>query len=81
MLSLLSPLFLLSFPFFSLLFPLPPLSLPPLPSPPPSPFYAGNSIIVRNQSDREAPWEKFHGIVDGLLDGIAEPGNTKRDRE
>ena len=34
-------------------------------------FYAGNSIIVRNQSDREAPWEKFHGIVDGLLDGIA----------
>lgn len=30
-------------------------------------FYAGNSIIVRNQSDREAPWETFHGIVDGLL--------------
>ena len=36
-------------------------------------FYAGNSIIVRNQSDREAPWEKFHGIVDGLLDDIAMP--------
>jgi len=36
-------------------------------------FYAGNSIIVRNQSDREAPWEKFHGIVDGLLDAIAMP--------
>jgi 4-hydroxyphenylacetate 3-monooxygenase len=36
-------------------------------------FYAGNSIIVRNQSDREAPWEKFHGIVDGLLDAVAMP--------
>jgi 4-hydroxyphenylacetate 3-monooxygenase len=36
-------------------------------------FYAGHSIIVRNQSDREAPWEKFHGIVDGLLDRIEAP--------
>jgi 4-hydroxyphenylacetate 3-monooxygenase len=36
-------------------------------------FYAGNSIIVRNQSDREPPWEKFHGIVDGLLDAVAMP--------
>ena len=36
-------------------------------------FYAGNSIIVRNQSDREAPWERFHGIVDGLLDRIDVP--------
>ena len=36
-------------------------------------FYAGNSIIVRNQSDREAPWEKFHGIVDGLLDAMTMP--------
>ncbi|MSQ70585.1 MAG: hypothetical protein EXR27_04730 [Betaproteobacteria bacterium] len=36
-------------------------------------FYAGNSIIVRNQSDREAPWDKFHFIVDGLLEGIAVP--------
>ena len=33
-------------------------------------FYAGNSIFVRNQSDREAPWEAFHGIVDGLLEGV-----------
>ena len=33
-------------------------------------FYAGNSIIVRNQSDREAPWEKFHDIVDGLLERV-----------
>ncbi len=37
-------------------------------------FYAGNSIIVRNQSDREAPWEKFHAIVDGLLQRIDAPG-------
>jgi 4-hydroxyphenylacetate 3-monooxygenase len=36
-------------------------------------FYAGNSIIVRNQSDREAPWEKFHATVDGLLEPIALP--------
>ncbi len=34
-------------------------------------FYAGNSIVVRNQSDREAPWDKFHGIVDRLIDDIA----------
>jgi 4-hydroxyphenylacetate 3-monooxygenase len=39
-------------------------------------FYAGNSLIVRNQSDREAPWEQFHGIVDGLLAKVETP---KRD--
>jgi 4-hydroxyphenylacetate 3-monooxygenase len=33
-------------------------------------FYAGNSIVVRNQSDREAPWDRFHAIVDRVLDGI-----------
>jgi 4-hydroxyphenylacetate 3-monooxygenase len=33
-------------------------------------FYAGNSLVVRNQSDREAPWERFHALVDGLLDAI-----------
>jgi len=37
-------------------------------------FYAGNSLVVRNQSDREAPWDDFHGIVDGLLDKVAVPG-------
>jgi 4-hydroxyphenylacetate 3-monooxygenase len=36
-------------------------------------FYAGNSIVVRNQSDREAPWQRFHGTVDGLLDSIEVP--------
>jgi 4-hydroxyphenylacetate 3-monooxygenase len=40
-------------------------------------FYAGNSLIVRNQSDREAPWERFHGIVDGCLDGVAVPGQER----
>ncbi len=40
-------------------------------------FYAGSSIVVRNQSDREAPWEQFHDAVDGLLDGIRLPGQTK----
>jgi len=34
-------------------------------------FYAGNSLIVRNQNDREAPWERFHDTVDGLLARIA----------
>jgi len=28
---------------------------------------------VRNQSDREAPWEKFHATVDGLLERIRTP--------
>jgi 4-hydroxyphenylacetate 3-monooxygenase len=36
-------------------------------------FYAGNSIVVRNQSDREAPWDHFHGTVERLLDGISFP--------
>jgi 4-hydroxyphenylacetate 3-monooxygenase len=36
-------------------------------------FYAGNSIIVRNQSDREAPWEAFHATVDGRLGRITAP--------
>ena len=36
-------------------------------------FYAGNSIIVRNQSDREAPWDDFHAIVDDLIDRIPVP--------
>lgn len=36
-------------------------------------FYAGSSIVVRNQSDREAPWERFHAIVEGLLNSIDVP--------
>jgi 4-hydroxyphenylacetate 3-monooxygenase len=37
-------------------------------------FYAGSSIVVRNQSDREAPWESFHATVDRLLSSIEVPG-------
>jgi 4-hydroxyphenylacetate 3-monooxygenase len=36
-------------------------------------FYAGNSLVVRNQNDREAPWERFHTTVDDLLARIAVP--------
>ena len=41
-------------------------------------FYAGNSLIVRNQSDREAPWQRFHDTVDGLLNGISLPGGSAK---
>jgi 4-hydroxyphenylacetate 3-monooxygenase len=45
-------------------------------------FYAGSSIVVRNQSDREAPWQRFHDTVDRLLDGIEVPelGDGERKR-
>ncbi len=36
-------------------------------------FYAGNSIVVRNQSDREAPWKEFHGTVERLLNRVKAP--------
>ena len=36
-------------------------------------FYAGNTIIVRNQSDREAPWQQFHATVDRLLERVSPP--------
>jgi 4-hydroxyphenylacetate 3-monooxygenase len=36
-------------------------------------FYAGNSVVVRNQNDREAPWTRFHGIVDDFLARIPLP--------
>ncbi len=36
-------------------------------------FYAGSSIVVRNQSDREAPWQSFHDTVDRLLADIELP--------
>ena len=36
-------------------------------------FYAGSSIVVRNQSDREAPWQSFHDKVDRLLADIELP--------
>jgi 4-hydroxyphenylacetate 3-monooxygenase len=36
-------------------------------------FYAGNPIVVRAQSDREAPWGQFHSTVDRLLADIELP--------
>ena len=33
-------------------------------------FYAGPSFVVRGHSMRYAPWDKFDGIVDGLLETI-----------
>jgi 4-hydroxyphenylacetate 3-monooxygenase len=42
-------------------------------------FYAGNSLVVRNQSDREAPWERFHATVDGLLGRIKVPSGRSPD--
>ena len=41
-------------------------------------FYAGSSIVVRNQSDREAPWQSFHDTVDRLLASIEVPGHRSR---
>ncbi|MCH8188120.1 MAG: hypothetical protein IIB66_05355 [Proteobacteria bacterium] len=32
-------------------------------------IYAGARFIIRNHSFREAPWDDFHSIVDGLLEG------------
>jgi 4-hydroxyphenylacetate 3-monooxygenase len=36
-------------------------------------FYAGNSMVVRNQSDREAPWAAFQDRVEGLLATVKLP--------
>ncbi|MGA9009643.1 MAG: 4-hydroxyphenylacetate 3-hydroxylase N-terminal domain-containing protein [Xanthobacteraceae bacterium] len=36
-------------------------------------FYAGNSIVVRNQSDREAPWPAFKRCVERVLDRVNLP--------
>jgi 4-hydroxyphenylacetate 3-monooxygenase len=40
-------------------------------------FYAGSSIVVRNQSDREAPWQSFHDNVDRLLASIEVPTSSE----
>ena len=37
-------------------------------------FYAGASFIIRNHNFREAPWEHFHGVVDGLMASYDCPG-------
>jgi 4-hydroxyphenylacetate 3-monooxygenase len=37
-------------------------------------FYAGTSTIVRSQNHREAPWDRYHRLVDDLIASIPEPG-------
>jgi hypothetical protein len=39
---------------------------------------ASNSIIVRKESDREAPLERFHIAVDGLLERAGAPSSFAR---
>jgi 4-hydroxyphenylacetate 3-monooxygenase len=36
-------------------------------------FYAGASFIVRNHNYREAPWDRYHKIVDDLMAGYGVP--------
>ena len=36
-------------------------------------FYAGASFIVRNHNFREAPWDFYHSVVDGLMDSYDVP--------
>ncbi len=36
-------------------------------------FYAGASFIVRNHNFREAPWARFHAVVDELMAGYDLP--------
>jgi 4-hydroxyphenylacetate 3-monooxygenase len=39
-------------------------------------FYAGASFIVRNHNFREAPWERYHEVVDGLMAGYGVPAGA-----
>src|SRR5262249_7055342 len=41
-------------------------------------FYAGNSLVVRNQSDRDAPREFFHGIWDVRLRDLSLPAAPRQ---
>ena len=36
-------------------------------------FYAGASFIVRGHSFREAPWDTFDAVVDGILNSYDVP--------
>jgi 4-hydroxyphenylacetate 3-monooxygenase len=43
-------------------------------------FYAGASFIIRNHNFREAPWDRYHALVDEAMAsyGVPEaPGNSK----
>jgi 4-hydroxyphenylacetate 3-monooxygenase len=39
-------------------------------------FYAGAGFIVRGHSFREAPWPRFHAVVDELLDSYGAPADV-----
>lgn len=43
-------------------------------------FYAGASFIVRNHNFREAPWDRFHKVVDDLMAGydVPAPGTARK---
>ena len=41
-------------------------------------FYAGTSTIVRSQNHREAPWDRYHRLVDDMIAAIPEPGAGPR---
>jgi len=41
-------------------------------------FYAGPPYVVRDHSFREAPWPKFHKIVDDLMASYDLPAEAKR---
>jgi 4-hydroxyphenylacetate 3-monooxygenase len=36
-------------------------------------FYAGASFIIRNHNFREAPWPRFHKVVDDLMGSYGIP--------
>jgi 4-hydroxyphenylacetate 3-monooxygenase len=36
-------------------------------------FFAGASLIVRNHNHREAPWDRWHGVVDSILERMEAP--------
>ncbi len=36
-------------------------------------FFPGASFVVRNHNFREAPWARWHGMVDGILDDMTVP--------
>ena len=43
-------------------------------------FFPGASFVVRNHNYREAPWDKWHAVVDGILQRMhpASAGNPRR---
>ena len=43
-------------------------------------FYAGASFIMRNHNHREAPWDRYHALVEDAMaayDVPAAPASTK----